>query len=57
MPSVWGVPRVMNRASTPLFSIKSLALAKASCVSNLSSSVMTSIFSPPTPPLAFTESM
>ena len=54
MPWVWGVPRVMNSASTPLSSMSVRALSCVSLGSNLSSSATSSIFCPFTPPRALT---
>ncbi len=56
MASVWGVPRVRNIASTFCSSMSLRALACARAGSNLSSSEMSSIFCPFTPPRAFTAS-
>ncbi|MNV87255.1 hypothetical protein D3C71_1813670 [compost metagenome] len=57
MASVWGVPRVRNSADTLFSSISLRAFSAAILGSNLSSSEVSSIFWPLTPPLALMDSM
>ena len=52
--SVWGVPRLMNRATTFSCSISLAAFSAARGGLKLSSSVISLIFSPFTPPWALT---
>ena len=50
--SVWGVPRVGNIATAFCFSMSLRAFFAAGFGSDLSSNEISSIFWPPTPPLA-----